>query len=109
VAYDEELAVGIRGALADAGADVVERRMFGGLAFMVRGHMTVGVLGDDLMVRVGREAYDDALALPGARPMDFTGKPAAGTVFVAGAGLDDATLAQWVGRGLAFTQSLAPK
>ena len=109
MAYDEELAASVRAVLADAGADAVERKMFGGLAFMVRGHMTVGILGDDLMVRVGPQAYDDALAVPGARPVDFTGKPATGMVFVAGAGLDDVTLGRWVQRGLAFTQSLPPK
>ena len=56
--------------------------MFGGLAFMVGGHMCCGVIGDDLMVRVGRDAYEDALAAKGARPMDFTGRPLRGMVYV---------------------------
>lgn len=109
VAYNIELADRVRDALAAAGADAAERSMFGGLAFMVGGHMTVGLIGDDLMVRVGREGYDDALASPSARPMDFTGKPMAGMVLVAHTSLDDATLDSWVRRGLAFTRSLPPK
>lgn len=109
MAYNEELAASVRDALADSGVAAVERKMFGGLAFMVRGHMTVGILGDELMVRVGPDAYEEALALPGARPMDFTGKPMTGMVFVAAAGLDEPGLEDWVERGLAFTGSLPPK
>ncbi len=109
VAYDMELADRVRDALASADADVVERSMFGGLAFMVRGHMTVGVLGGDLLVRVGPDAYEDALTRPAARPMDFTGKPMTGMVFVAAASLDDATLQGWVRRGLEFTAPLPAK
>lgn len=109
MAYDEELADRVRDALVRADAELDERSMFGGLAFMVRGHMTVGVLGDDLMVRVGPEAYDEALGRPEARPMDFTGKAMRGMVFVAAANLDDAGLQAWVTRGLEFTGSLPPK
>jgi TfoX/Sxy family transcriptional regulator of competence genes len=87
---------------------VVERSMFGGLAFMVRGHMTAGVLRTDLLVRV-LDAYEDALTRPSARPVDFTGKPSRSMVFVAADDLDDASLESWVGRGLAFTASLPPK
>lgn len=109
VAYDEELADRVRDALAGADADVVERSMFGGLAFMVRGHMTVGITGRDLMVRVGPEAYEEALERPGARPMDFTGKPLTGMVYVAATSLTASTLDAWVQRGLAFTASLPAK
>lgn len=109
MAYDTELAHRARHALAEAGVDAVEQAMFGGLALMVRGHMTVGVLGDDLIVRVGPDGYEDALASPAARPMDFTGRPMTGMVFVAGANLDDAALGAWVRRGLTFTASLPPK
>ncbi len=109
MAYDEELAVRVRDAVLGATVDVVERSMFGGLAFMVRGHMTVGVLGTDLLVRVGLDAYEDALTRPSARPMDFTGKPSRSMVFVAAEGLDDASLESWVGRGFAFTASLPLK
>ena len=77
MAYDEELAERIRAALGDR-ADVSERKMFGGLSFMLRGNMCCGVDKTNLMVRVGSEAYDEALAQPGARLMDFTGRPMKG-------------------------------
>lgn len=110
MAYDEELANRVREALADAGADPVERPMFGGLAFMVAGHMTVGILGDQLVVRVGRDAYQEALAEPSAREMDFTGRPMTGMVSVTADGVhDDGALSAWVRRGLAYTSSLPPK
>lgn len=109
MAYDTALAETVRHQLAGAGVDAIERAMFGGLAFMVGGHMTVGILGDDLMVRVGPEGYEDALAQPGARPMDFTGRPMTGMVFVASEDLDEDGLAAWIGRGLRFTSSLPPK
>jgi TfoX/Sxy family transcriptional regulator of competence genes len=109
VAYDEKLADRVRHALSRAEAEFDERKMFGGLALMVSGHMTVGVLGDDLMVRVGPAAHEDALQQPLARPMDFTGKTMTGMVFVAGAELEGDALDRWVRRGLAFTSSLPPK
>lgn len=109
MAYDTDLAHRVRHALAEAGVDAIEQAMFGGLAFMVRGHMTVGVLGEDLIVRVGSDGYEDAIASPVARPMDFTGRPMTGMVFVEGAALDDAALGVWVRRGLTFTASLPPK
>lgn len=109
MAYDNELAERVRDALVGAGADAVEQPMFGGLAFMVRGHMTVGLLGEDLIVRVGRAGYEDALANEAARPMDFTGKPMTGMVFVAASALDDTALEAWVRRGLRFTTSLPVK
>ena len=106
MAYDRELADRVREALARAAAAPLEQPMFGGLAFMVGGHMTVGLLGSDVLVRVGADAYEDALTQPGARPMDFTGKPLTGMVLVSAAELDDSTLATWVRRGLEFTRSL---
>ena len=110
MAFDEELADRIRETLAESDVPLDERRMFGGLAFMVRGHMTVGIVGEELMVRVGKDAYDAAVAQPHARPMDLTGKPMAGFVFVAPPGVDDdADLRDWVHRGLDFTGSLPPK
>lgn len=84
--------------------------MFGGLAFMVNGHLCCGIAKDELMVRVGPEGHDDALRLPHARPMDFTGKPMRGMIYVGADGArDDETLAAWVGRGLDFVLSLPPK
>ena len=109
MAYDEGLAQRVREALSgDAG--VVEKRMFGGLAFMIRGNMCCGVVGEDLMVRVGPEAYEQALALPFARPMDFTGRPLTGFVYVGPDGCsEDGDLAGWVKRALAFARSLPAK
>jgi hypothetical protein len=84
--------------------------MFGGLAFMINGHMCVGLIGDDLMVRVGPEGYAEALAHPHTRPMDFTGRPMKGYVYVAPMGYQaDDDLRAWVGRGLTFVSRLPPK
>jgi len=105
MAYDEGLAERIREVL-DAERDVVEKKMFGGLAFMVAGKMTVGIVGDDLMVRVGPEQNDFALAQPHARPMDFIHRPMKGFVFVSPEGFDsDERVAWWVGQGLAFNRA----
>lgn len=105
--YDEALAGRIRRQLATALVD--ERKMFGGLAFMVEGHMACGVVGSALMVRVGPAAYENALSRPEARPMDFTGRPMTGMVYVDPAGLDDEGVLGWVNLGLAFARSLPPK
>ena len=109
MAYNQALADQVRATFASADVVALEQRMFGGLAFMVRGHMTVGVLGDDLMVRVGADGYADALEQPAARPMDFTGRPMKTMVLVATAEIDDAVMEAWVRRGLEFTGSLPPK
>ena len=82
MAYDEVLAERVR-SLLSARSDVREQKMFGGLAFMVADKMAVGIVGDDLMVRVGRDAYDEVLARPHTRPMDFTGRPSRSMVYVA--------------------------
>ena len=107
--FDEGLAERVREML-DATRNLSERRMFGGLAFLVGGHMCVGILQDRLMVRVGAEAYEQALRDRHAREMDFTGKPLKGFVYVLPAGLaSDAALRKWVDRGLALAASLPPK
>ena len=109
MAYDEGLAERIRGALDDR-SDVSEKKMFGGIAFMVRGHMSVGIVKDELMVRVGPEAYAELVRQPHVRPMNFTGRPMQGFVFVASAGLEaDADLQRWVGHGLEYAASLPAK
>ena len=96
MAYDEELAERIRTALAGR-EEVTERKMFGGLAFMLGGRMCCGVVKDELMVRLGPERAEEALRRPHTRPMDFTGRPLKGFVFVAseGVGSDDA-VRRWV-------------
>jgi TfoX/Sxy family transcriptional regulator of competence genes len=109
MAYDEDVAFRIREALA-AQRGVTEKKMFGGLAFMVNGHMCCGLAKGNLMVRVGPDQYEEALAQPYAREMDFTGRPMKGIVYVDSAGYDsDRDLRAWVDRGLAFVTSLPPK
>ena len=110
--YSETIALRIR--LSLAGHAVTEKRMMGGLCFMVQGHMCVGLdqkdSADRLMVRVGSTAHEAALRLKHAIPMDFTGRPMKGFVFVAAAGISSQrALTVWVKRGLAFVQSLPPK
>jgi TfoX/Sxy family transcriptional regulator of competence genes len=107
MAYDEALAQRIREQLADRD-DIVERKMFGGLAFMIAGKMACGVVHDDLMVRVGPDAHDETVAQPHARPMDFTGRPMRGFLYVAPAGVaSDEDLSRWVGRGVDFAVAIA--
>ena len=77
--YSEKLADRIRMAL-DGRDDVVEKKMFGGVAFMVSGSMACGIIGDDLMARVGADQFEVALGRPHARVMDFTGRPLKGFV-----------------------------
>jgi TfoX/Sxy family transcriptional regulator of competence genes len=102
MAYDEKLAARVRKALS-ARRDVAEKRMVGGLSFLVGGKMCCGVAGDALMVRVGAEARDRALAEPHVKPMQFAGRRLAGFICVAPAGCrSDAALAKWVRRGVDF-------
>ena len=109
MAYDEKLAERMREVFAGE-RGVEEKRMFGGLAFMHRGSMCCGIVGKDLMVRVGPEAFAQALERPHARPMDFTGKPSKGMVYVAPAGIrTQRELASWIERGLAFTRAQPKK
>jgi len=108
MAYSEPLADRIRDALADR-AEVSERKMFGGIAFMLGGNMAVGVVEESLMVRLGPDA-ERALAVPHVRPMDFTGKPLKSMVYVDPEGIaTDADLASWVEAGADFAASLDPK
>ena len=109
MAYDEGLAQRVREVLADE-PGLTEKRMFGGVAFMLDGNMACGVTNDDMMVRVGTEGYDALIAQPGARMFDMTGKPMKGWLLVsAEATAEDEDLAGWVGRGVAFARSLPPK
>ena len=109
MAYDEGLAQRIRDGLAGR-PDFVEKKMFGGLAFMVNGHMCVGVNGDELMARVGADRYAGAMKLPHAREMDFTGKALKGFVYVSAAGIEmDTDLGKWVDLALGFIETLPPK
>jgi TfoX/Sxy family transcriptional regulator of competence genes len=109
MSYDETLAARVRAVLADR-RDVVEKKMFGGLCFMVNGKMCCGLTSTAFMVRVGPDEYERALARPHARPMDFTGKPLTGMVYVAPEGLrTQASLCSWVTLGLAFVSAPSSK
>jgi TfoX/Sxy family transcriptional regulator of competence genes len=108
MAYDEHLANRVRKSLA-AHNNVTEKKMFGGLVFMVNGHMCCGVKKEELLVRVGPDQHESALALPFTRPMDFR-KSSRGFVYVGQDGLREETdLSAWVDRGLSFVTSLPPK
>ena len=109
MAYDEALAERIRGVLAQRDG-VSERKMFGGIAFMVGGNMACGVMGRELMVRVGPDAHDAALAEPHVREMDFSNRPMRGFIYVALDGVaSDDDLSRWVDAGVGYALSLPPK
>lgn len=109
MAFDEGLAERLRECLGNR-SGLAEKKMFGGLAFMWRGYMCVGVLGESLMARVGPEQYAEALKRPHAREMDFTGKPMKGYVYVAPAGFEsDEDLARWVSQCVGFVETLPPR
>jgi TfoX/Sxy family transcriptional regulator of competence genes len=102
MSHGEKLASRIRAILAKRD-DVVEKKMFGGLCFMVAGAMCCGITKTDFMVRVGPARFDEALKSPHARPMDFTGRPSHAAVYVAREGIRTrASLESWVRRGVAF-------
>jgi len=109
VPYDEALAERVREALARR-RGIAEKRMFGGLAFLHRGHMACGVLGTELVLRLGGSQATRALRRAHVRPMDFTGRPMKGMVYVAAPGYRTAAaLRAWLDRALAFTGTLPPK
>ena len=109
MAYDEGLAQRIREALGEL-PGLVEKRMFGGVGFMVQGNMACGVNKDDLIVRVGAEQYAEALAKPHTRPFDMTGRPMKRWVMVAPDGYEsDDALQRWVQQGVDFALTLPPK
>ncbi len=109
MAYDEGLAQRIREALQGV-PGLTEKKMFGGLAFLLRGNMVCGVVGEELMVRVGPGEYERSLSRPHARAMDFTGRPMKGFVYVSPEGFaEDEGLAQWVGLGVSYAGSLPGK
>ena len=109
MAFDEGLAERVRD-LAGRTEGMSERRMFGGLCFLLSGNMSFGIVGSELMVRVGPDAYPEALTLPHARVMDFTGRSMRGMVFVSEDGIsEDEELEKWLERGMAFAGSLPPK
>jgi TfoX/Sxy family transcriptional regulator of competence genes len=109
VAYNKTLAERIRAIVGD-GPGFSERKMFGGVAFMLNGNMFCGITRDDLMVRVGPDRFEQALASPGARLMDFTGRPMKGMAFVGPEGYaTDDQLRGWVEQTLDYARSLPAK
>jgi hypothetical protein len=109
VAYDEGLAHRLGDVLGPL-PGISTKKMFGSLVFMWNGNMLVGVMGTDLIARVGPEAHADALAQPGARVFDFTGRPMNGWVVVDGATVsEDSALDDWIGRCREFVEALPPK
>jgi hypothetical protein len=108
VAYSEQLAERVRAVLA-ARADVEERLMFGGLTFMVRGHMCCGVHGEELIVRVHPDDEPAVLGRPHARPMDFTTRRMRGFVSVAPDGVHGDALRGWIAAALDHAETRPPK
>lgn len=107
--YSEALADDIRMRIGSH-PGLTEREMFGGIAFMVYGNMAVGVTGDELMVRVGKSAHDEAVSRPGARIFDMSARPMKGWVLVSPDGFAaDPDFEAWVDEGVTFAESLPPK
>jgi TfoX/Sxy family transcriptional regulator of competence genes len=109
MAFDEGLAERIR-SLTRGDPSISERKMFGGLSFLSSGNMCFGIVGSEIMVRVGPAAYQTALRLPHAREMDFTGRSMRGMVYVDSEGIaEDDDLEAWLRRGLGYAESLPAK
>ena len=109
MAYDEALAGRVRAAMAGRNG-FSERKMFGGGCFMLHGNMFAGVESGRIMLRVGADRFEAALARPGARPMDFTGRPMTGFVFVdCSAVKSDGRLHDWLREALGYVETLPPK
>lgn len=109
MAYEESVADRVRQVLKGR-RGVTERKMFGGIAFMLRGHMCCGVIGRDLMLRLGEEKAALARKERHVREMDFTGKPMKSMVYVAPAGYRAyADLQRWIGRAVDFVETLPAK
>jgi hypothetical protein len=109
MAYDEGLAERVR-AILEHMPGFAEKKMFGGIGFLLMGNMACGVNKDDLIVRVGPDRYEEALSQAHTRPFDMTGRPMRGWVVVTPDGLrSDAELGLWVDRGVELALSLPPK
>ena len=109
MAYDEFLAERVRAAIG-ARRGIVEKKMFGGLAFMLHGNMACGVVGEKLMLRLGEEGAAAAMCEPRVGPMDFTGKPIKSMAFVEPEGLErEEDLVGWIGKALDFARALPRK
>jgi TfoX/Sxy family transcriptional regulator of competence genes len=109
MAYDEGLAEHIRVILADR-PNVVAKKMFGGVAFILNGNMAVGVINNELIVRASAKEYEALQTEPGVRTFDMTGRPMRGWLVIEPTAIStDADLERWVARGVAVAESLPPK
>ena len=108
MAYDKQLLERLRKAVASE-SGMSERNMFGGVCISIHGNMACGVQKSDLVVRVGPDAYEDALTESHTRPMNFTGKPMKGFVYVSEDGCRDSRSLKWAARGVRFARSLPRK
>ena len=109
MAYDEALARRIHVALNDV-PGLTEKKMFGGVGFLIQGNMACGVNGNDMIVRISPDSYEAALAKPYVRVFDLTGRPMKGWIVVESDGVQSAEdLKNWVQEGVTFAQSLPPK
>jgi hypothetical protein len=109
MAFDEALAARIRTALARK-KGIEEKKMFGGLCFLLHGHMLVGVWKHSLIARIGQEQADEAMLEPHVKAMDITGKPMKGWVMVAAEGVtEEAAVREWVARAIKFVGKLPGK
>ena len=109
MAYDTAVADHIRGRIGNH-PRFSAREMFGGIGFMIGGHMAVGVSGDEIMVRVDKDAHDEFAAMPGARTFDWSARPMRGWISVAPEGFaTDHDLDAWNDRGVRYAKSLPPK
>jgi len=107
--YDQRLADEIRARLGNL-TGLIEKQMFGGIAFIVGGNMAVGVNGNNLMVRVGKDAHEKAVSRPGARIFDLSARPMRGWIIVAPEGFPtDTDLDNWIQQGVASAESLPAK
>lgn len=109
MSFDEDLANRVRKILAKVDG-VSEKKMFGGLCFLINGNMAIGLVNDDLMIRVGPNSYEKLLAQPNVRIMDFTRKPLKGFLYIGSKGTDsDKDLRKWMSKGIEFAGSLPVK
>ena len=107
MAYDENLADRISNILLNKHIHFHEKKMMGGLTFLINGKMCVGIVKNDLMARIGKDTYESALKKQGCRAMDFTGKPMKGYVFLEPLAIDlDSELEYWIDLSLAFNKTL---
>jgi len=107
--YDEGVAFRISELLSER-YDLIEKKMFGGIAYMVNGNMSCGIIGEDLMVRVAKENYEQYLEKEFVREMDFTGRSLKGMIYVSPGGIEeDEDLDYWVNAGIEYANSLPPK